>query len=265
MAYTNGPPTIVTDGLVLYTDTMNPRSYVSGSTSIYDLANFVGGVTAPITGSVPGTIGLKATPLTTQRSGTGNLGLSFPLTASVPQLYFDSRADRFTFSVWASVQNIDVDSGNNTAQGVFARGSFGGFVGIDAQRQTTASATQVRVGSRDDSGTTRTVQLTSNLQTGSVPGSGTSPEAEIFNAVMVYDSSSLYGYYNGVYMGSASLAAMTAVPFSGTRYGCNSPGGIGGNGEGATMSIYNTSVYNRALSAQEVTQNFNAMRGRFGV
>jgi hypothetical protein len=30
-------------------------------------------------------------------------------------------------------------------------------------------------------------------------------------------------------------------------------------------NIYSTQVYNRALSATEVQQNFNALRGRFGI
>jgi hypothetical protein len=37
--------------------------------------------------------------------------------------------------------------------------------------------------------------------------------------------------------------------------------------KGATLNgrVYNASVYNRALSATEVSQNFNALRGRYGI
>jgi hypothetical protein len=31
------------------------------------------------------------------------------------------------------------------------------------------------------------------------------------------------------------------------------------------MSFYNASIYNRALTAQEVSQNYNAIRPRIGV
>jgi len=33
----------------------------------------------------------------------------------------------------------------------------------------------------------------------------------------------------------------------------------------SSISIFNTSIYNRALSAAEVSQNFQALRGRFGI
>jgi len=43
--------------------------------------------------------------------------------------------------------------------------------------------------------------------------------------------------------------------------------GIYGNFAGYpfTGNISNTQIYNRALSAAEVSQNFNALRGRFGI
>jgi len=39
--------------------------------------------------------------------------------------------------------------------------------------------------------------------------------------------------------------------------------GIGGNYSDGNISV--VQVYNRALSAAEVSQNFNALRGRYGI
>jgi hypothetical protein len=39
----------------------------------------------------------------------------------------------------------------------------------------------------------------------------------------------------------------------------------GTNGFFFVGNIYNTQIYNRALSAQEVLQNYNAAKGRFGL
>jgi hypothetical protein len=45
----------------------------------------------------------------------------------------------------------------------------------------------------------------------------------------------------------------------------NAYGGAGGNGGAGTMSLYLATIHNRALTAQEVLQNYNAQRSRYGV
>ena len=254
MAYTNGPPKIVTDGLVLYTDTMNYKSYSSGSLVILDVAS---GVSASINRLFRTTASYANNPLITTSSVTGQTAVLFENEVSRPEVYFTNRSSRFTFSVWASIQQINAFLSGNSSQGIFSRGSFQGYVGIHATRANTGSATSVSVGTRGI-GNTRTVILTGSIGTGSVE------DAQIFNAVLVYDSSSIYGYLNGEYKGAVSSSVET-TEFTGSSYAYNTAGGIGGNSGACTMSIYNSSIYNRALTAQEVEQNFNAMRGRYGV
>ena len=41
--------------------------------------------------------------------------------------------------------------------------------------------------------------------------------------------------------------------------------GIGGNLRELNGNIAQVSIYNRALTASEIQQNFNALRGRFGI
>lgn len=71
-------------------------------------------------------------------------------------------------------------------------------------------------------------------------------------------STTLTFYVNGMSDGTATLSTSFA-PTSSTRIG------FANAGEYATGTIANTSVYNRALSATEVLQNFNANRTRFGL
>jgi hypothetical protein len=71
-------------------------------------------------------------------------------------------------------------------------------------------------------------------------------------------STTLTFYVNGVPDGTATLSTSFA-PTSSTRIG------FANAGEYATGTIANTSVYNRALSAAEVLQNYNTMKNRFGL
>jgi hypothetical protein len=77
-------------------------------------------------------------------------------------------------------------------------------------------------------------------------------------------------YVNGAPLGTGSTTA-TAVTGIGTTNDI-SIGGFGNNGSGGgsynyypKCSIANSKMYNRALTAAEVLQNFNALRGRFGI
>ena len=65
-------------------------------------------------------------------------------------------------------------------------------------------------------------------------------------------------YVNGVPDGTATLSTSFA-PTSSTRIG------YANAGEYAAGAISNTSVYNRALTGAEISQNFNAVRGRLGI
>jgi hypothetical protein len=75
------------------------------------------------------------------------------------------------------------------------------------------------------------------------------------------DSSGLKAYVNGILVASNSSAFTPSSPTVGDMYiGCYSPSSESFNGK-----ISSTKIYNRALSAAEVKQNFNALRGRYGI
>ena len=76
------------------------------------------------------------------------------------------------------------------------------------------------------------------------------------NLVGVYDGTNVRLYVNGTQVSSPSLASATLTTSGNIRIGADAQG---------TNYIDNVKMYNRALSAEEVVQNFNALRGRYGV
>jgi hypothetical protein len=74
---------------------------------------------------------------------------------------------------------------------------------------------------------------------------------------LTYDGTTWKAYKNGVLDSSWTGAFGT---LSGNYFWI----GNGYNGY-TNIQVYNTKLYNRALSATEVSQNFNALRGRYGI
>ena len=79
-----------------------------------------------------------------------------------------------------------------------------------------------------------------------------------YNLTWTISGTTLTFYVNGVNDGTTSIAA-NIVPSSASRIG------LANAGEYATGSIGAVQVYNRALSAAEVAQNFNAQRSLYGI
>jgi hypothetical protein len=82
-------------------------------------------------------------------------------------------------------------------------------------------------------------------------------------AIMVCQSLSqnMYMYVDGMLIGSTSMPSSSTPPI-------NAPLWIGGWGNilfVLNCNIAQTSIYNRALTSQEVLQNYNATKGRYGL
>jgi hypothetical protein len=81
------------------------------------------------------------------------------------------------------------------------------------------------------------------------------------NIVAVYNKTNVYFYLNSIANGVQALTGGLNAPTDPiwiSRYTNGSP--LSFNGK---ISI--TQIYNRALTAQEITQNYNALKGRFGI
>jgi hypothetical protein len=83
------------------------------------------------------------------------------------------------------------------------------------------------------------------------------------NIVYSKSGTSLLGYINGnqVYTGTASNSNVNYLSNRNLQIGS----GTGGGARFLTGRIPQASIYNRALSASEVSQNFNALRSRFSI
>ena len=81
-------------------------------------------------------------------------------------------------------------------------------------------------------------------------------------AAMTYSASNAVLYYDGI-------ARTTDTTLSGflrqTTNGEFNLARFGSFGSYAAANISSAQIYNRALSATEITQNFNALRGRYGI
>ena len=82
------------------------------------------------------------------------------------------------------------------------------------------------------------------------------------NACMTFGNSTLSLYVNGVFYNSASAVANT-IYYVTRAISLGRDGDFAGSYLNGT--IYSAQIYNRALSATEVSQNYNAQKGRFGL
>jgi len=87
---------------------------------------------------------------------------------------------------------------------------------------------------------------------------------QIYLATMTVGSSAISLYVNGTLINSASLAA-NSIYYQSDGTGLAIGTDAGGLNKFLNGKIYCTTIYNRALSATEVLQNFQALRGRYGV
>jgi hypothetical protein len=78
------------------------------------------------------------------------------------------------------------------------------------------------------------------------------------NFVGTYDGTIMRLYKNGQQVGTFSISGTIATTVN-TNYRISSVT------EGMIGDFYQTQVYNRVLSADEVQQNFNALRRRYGI
>lgn len=228
MAFIHSPK-IVTDGLVLALDAGNVKSYVSGSTTWFDKSGF----------SNNGTLTNGPT------FSSANLGsIVFDGVDDYVQTLTGSIANNssFTLSCWFKITTLNstyrplVDGGN------LGSGTAGYTLSIDNTNKLFIAANAGYV------------SVTTTLNTNTW-----------YYVVGVASAGSPYNlsvYVNGV-LGTVSASATTNVltnNFSYVRVGENCSNGFRFPG-----NIAATQIYNRALTQAEITQNFNSLRGRFGI
>lgn len=222
-------PKIVTDGLVLYLDAANSYSYISGSTAWNDISR----------GGNNGT--LINGP--TFNSGNGGSivfdGVNDFVTGSNSSNFAFGTGD-LTVSYW---MYINAFSGTGTPTVVDLRSTPTGF-GPGYSDYILSNKFKLYWSAADR------YTSTGSLATGSW-----------YNIAVTRQSTTLSVYFNGVLDGTTiNSTNLTENGFQLAR-NINNIGTSYLNGRIATVLIYK----DKALSAQEVLQNYNATKGRFGL
>jgi hypothetical protein len=225
MAFHRGPKT-VTDGLVLYLDAANPKSYVSGSTVWRDL-------------------------ISNQISGSLINGPTFD-TGSNGSIQFDGVDDYVNISttpnltnpltVCAFVNTSVVTGSNQVIYGPSANGSDNWFSINNNRLQLYAT----------QDADLNNIQITGN----------TVIKSNIWYYLTgIVNNNIISTYINGVLESVSSPQGFTFGGWnSTTRIGQRATGQFPFNGRIAYIQ-----GYNRALTAEEVLQNYNATKSRFGL
>lgn len=231
----NHSPRIVTDGLVLCLDAGNKKSYSGSGTAWNDLSGRNNNAT--MYGSVPFETDVAQcfnfSTATGVNSASSTLGFTFG--SNMVQTTGD-----FTISCW--IKNPNTSSGQV--------GLFSNAGGAD--------------GYRFGVGTDGVYFLIGPTYTeGGITFSSTLSTTVWHNIVAVYDrttSKNVRVYRNGIYNNSGT------IPTTQTAFTNATPGMV----RSACCGVYTGKVAafhvnNKALSEAEIQQNFNALRGRFGL
>jgi hypothetical protein len=242
-------PNLVTDGLILCYDPANTKSFVSGSTSLYDLTtNKYDGllVNGPVySADSKGSISLD---LTDDKIDFPRLIDSTDGTISV---WF--RNNNEITSATTAANLFDFSSGG-TAQSVF-NAVLGNTFGASGRTELL------------------TIQLYSTVSTISgayeadlLPITGNTIPVAWHNLTISRDSSGTRVYFDNVLLGVPSspsnnitIITTTTNQFSRSQWYLNRIGfKLGG-----LVSTFK--IYNRALTTAEVNRNYNALKNRFGL
>ena len=238
-------PRIVTDKLVFCVDVANTKSYPGIGTDLYDLSgNGYNGTMTDVTITSDDHMSFDG-----QNPGSA---VAFPESniSKDPSLYLGDSSGRVTYECWINKQGLN-HNGTNHAR----------IMSTDASDYTSLSINEPA----------NTIKIfVDGGQTLEAAGYALSNDTW-YHVVATYDSSittdAIKIYRNG------ELIASKNYTFSGTYGdGTSRVFAIGSNTE-ASVSYNNglngyidiCRIYGKPLSADEVKQNFNATRGRFGI
>lgn len=222
-------PSIVTNGLVLCLDAGNPRSYPGSGTSWKD-------------GSGSNTTGVLTNNPTYNSSNLGSIVLDGVDDYVSLGSFFNYQ--NFTISVWVNpgstqVQYADIFDNSHTGTRNFVL------------QQDSTNTNVYGFGVHDAAGSISGVggiSLTANIWT---------------NITMTFTPSDrAIVYVNGVFLNQGNLANNRNILYDSQSLdiGRWNLGGRNWNGKIASFV-----AYNRVLTAAEILQNYNALRGRYGI
>lgn len=230
MGFHYSPKPIIDNSLVLYLDASNSKSYVSGSTIWNDIS----------------------------RGGNNGTLINGPTFSSANNgiVSFDGVNDVYECLTQPSITSIQTT--NALTLSVFFRnnytGEFRDVVGLN--KVTGQNLFLIRQSATNDNlffdSFIGDVRYNTHLRV-------FQPNNVWTYACATFDGSQIITYYNGVLIQTTPTSG-NIRSFDSNQFRIGNLGYSFFKGD-----ISNVTLYNRALSNQEVLQNFNAMRGRFGI
>ena len=231
----NFSPKVVTDGLVLYLDAANTKSYTSGSTTWNDISR----------GGNNGT--LVNGPTFSSANGGSLLFDGTNDYTTIPYKSDLNPTNNLTFSQWVK-RTVDDTSIRNPIE-MIASGDELYFILFrgDLTPKRWQFGIRQSNGTYQQSLTTGYLELNVWYNLTYVADSSNNTLSVYVNGL--YDSSPIVKTYNGTLKVNSGATLYIGAESSGGRF-------FKGN-------IGTTIIYNRALSAAEVLQNYNALKSRY--
>ena len=226
-------PRIVTDGLVLALDAGNTKSYPGSGTNVSDLSGNGNDVT------LFGATSYSSSPSRFETNATSRTDQNY---LTIQQITFADGSE-YTFDYWVKLNGL-ADATYNSLTG---RNATNPWISL---YPTNTNGTSWNVRYRQYGGT---YYNTSNISYDIKNNWG--------NITLSVDSSRNVGVYlNGEFQENVNPTT-TLFYVSVIAGGYDS----GGSYYALQGSIASSKIYNKALTASEIKQNFNALRGRFGI
>ena len=230
----NFGPNIVSDGLIFCVDASNDKSYPGSGTTAIDLIE-------------DNSITLSGTTFESANNGIFNFDGNDAMATSVSD--YDFNLSEFSIGMWFRIQATNTGTWQNIAA-KYLEGAF-------QWRVQTNNSLQAYIQKSD----TNYVEL---LDTSINYNSG-----DWYNSYITYKNvaDSVKLYTNSILKDTESAGTLSMINANGAlTLGCRESFGSAGSYQkymnGEIGSVY---IYNRALSAAEILQNYNALKSRFGL
>jgi hypothetical protein len=231
----NYSPKIITDGLVLYLDAANPKSYVSGSTTWGDLSR----------GGNNGTLTNGPTYSTANGGSLVFDGVNDYI--NIPQ--FVSTSQNMSFSLWFNPVSLQAGVAVNT---IFLQSENASTNTIRLYRNTNFSENRLAWLVYYESISTSRVSILPQY---------TYPLNTWTNTVLTFNNTGEYRVYiNGTLFNTTQATNFVRwyTPQGFLRIGGAPSGPLNGN-------VSSLGIWEKSLSAQEILQNYNATKTRYGL
>lgn len=217
-------PKIATDGLVFALDGANPKSLISGSSTWFDMSG------QNNNGTIRGGTTYSLDSGGSLQMGPGNY------------IAFGSTLPTASFTVSVTLKFTSITGSGFT------------YMFVNGSRYATASFyTEINNAVRT---TNITFGNSSSYGASGFSGAGPTDTGSVYELTHTFDGSTLKYYRNGVFISQKSITP-PGPPVSTFTFGVSGDYTPSGN-------IYRLLSYSRALTDNEIQQNYNTVRRRFG-